>query len=204
MRSRPGRKTHSDRPVENEAQRAVRPSCPAEEAINSDRQTSAQRVKRSTPSARPVSSGRRTNVKLQPPDWAEDEGPGSTPSFRPRAACRELCQIRFSSIPSWATGGERIILRSCPCNRDHAPRVSMVGNLGKSLTVQPLSPLRTPRKRACGAPSEHCRQIVHKSSQPTLRTCHPAIATTVRGSGAAEAQPFAALSACRRALSAAS
>ena len=73
------RQAHSDRLVEDEAQRAVRPSCPAEEAIHSDHQTSVQRVKRSTSTARPVSSdrsdqlrfagrvssGRRINVKLQ-------------------------------------------------------------------------------------------------------------------------------------------
>ena len=73
------RQAQFDRPSEDEAQRAVRPSCPAEEAIHSDHQTSVQRVKRSTSTARPVSSdrsdqlrfarlvssGRRTNVKLQ-------------------------------------------------------------------------------------------------------------------------------------------
>ena len=170
-----GAKTHSDRPVENEAQRAVRPSCPAEEAINSDRQTSAQRVKRSTPSARPVSSdrsdqlrragrvssGRRTNVNSNRRTWTEDEGPGSTPSFRSALPAKDQRQLRFSSIPSWATGGERIILRSDPCNRDHAPRVSMVGNLGKSQTVRLVSPLRNPQKRACNTPFANCRKIVH-------------------------------------------
>ena len=175
MRSRPGRKTHSDRPVENETQRAVRPSCPAEEAINPKRRTIAQRKERSTPTARPVSSdgsdqlpttgrvsnGRRTNVKLQPPDLDRGRRATSNPSVRSALPAKDQRQLRFGSIPSWETGGERIILRSCPCNRDHAPRVSMVGNLGKSQTVLSLSRPQAPQKRACGAPFEDCRQIVH-------------------------------------------
>ena len=64
MRSRSKRQTHSDRLVEDEAQRAVRPSCPAEEAIHSDHQTSVQRVKRSTSTARPVSSDRSDQLRF--------------------------------------------------------------------------------------------------------------------------------------------
>ena len=37
-----------------------------------------------------VSSGRRTNVKLQPPDWTEDEGPASTPSYQPALPAKGL------------------------------------------------------------------------------------------------------------------
>ncbi len=67
MRSRSGRQTHSDRLSEDEAQRAVRPSCPAEEAIHSDHQTSVQRVKRSTSTARPVSSDRSDQLRFARP-----------------------------------------------------------------------------------------------------------------------------------------
>ena len=46
-------------------------------------------------------------------------------------------------------------------DRDHAPRVSMVGNLGKSLTARSLSTARDPQKRACDTPFANRRQIVH-------------------------------------------
>ena len=48
------RQAHSDRLVEDEARGALRPRCPAGEAINSKRRTRVQREKRSTPAARPV------------------------------------------------------------------------------------------------------------------------------------------------------
>ena len=174
MRSRSKRQTHFDRLMEDEAQCALRPWRPTDEAINPKRRTIAQRKERSTPTARPVSSdgsdqlpttgrvssGRRAYHSNRR-TWTEDEGPASPPSFRPALLAKDQRQPRFSSIPSWETGGERIILRSCPCNRDHAPRVSMVGNLGKSQTVRLVSPLRDPQKRACDAPFANCRQIVH-------------------------------------------
>ena len=108
---------------------------PTDEAINPKRRTIAQRKERSTPTARPVSSdgsdqlpttgrvssGRRAYHSNRR-TWTEDEGPASTPSFRPALVAKDQRQLRFSSIPSWETGGERIILRSDPCNRDHAPR----------------------------------------------------------------------------------
>ena len=147
---------------------------PTDEAINPNRQTSAQRVKRSTPTARRVSSdgsdqlpatGRASNGRRayhsNRRTWTEDEGPASTPSFRSVLPAKDQRQLRFGSIPSWETGGERIILRSDPCNRDHAPRVSMVGNLGKSLTAHSLSTARDPQKRACDAPFANRRKIVH-------------------------------------------
>ncbi len=132
-----------------------------------------QRVKRSTSTARPVSSDGSDQLQslngcpagegLITPTAGLDRGrrAKSTPSFRSALPAKDQRQLRSGSIPSWATGGERIILRSCPCNRDHAPRVSMVGNLGKSQTVQSLSRPQAPQKRACGAPFEDCRQIVY-------------------------------------------
>ena len=152
MWNRPGRKTHSDRLVQDETQDAVRPRCPAEEAVNSNRKTSVQRMKRSTPSAERASSGR--SYQLQPQDqcptgegptsnfnrrtWTEDEGPGSTPSIRPELLGKDQRQT-----PQWQhslVGDSKVY----PCNRDHAPRVSMVGNLGKSLTTHPLLPHSEP------------------------------------------------------------
>ncbi len=120
--------------------------CPASEAINSD-----------SPDGCPAGEG------LITPTAGLDRGrrAKSTPSFRSALPAKDQRQLRFGSIPSWETGGERIILRSCPCNRDHAPRVSMVGNLGKSQTVQSLLPFNAQRKRACNAPFEDYRQIVH-------------------------------------------
>ena len=175
------------------------PGVQRQEAINPN-SADVQRMKRSTPIAGRVSSGRRTNVKLQPPDLDRTEH--SNPPVR-SGCLKDQRQLRFSSS-TLETGGERIILRSYPCNRDHAPRVSMVGNLGKSLTVQSLSRPGDRQKRACGTPLQDCRQIVHKTSLATLRTPGLATATTVRRSGAAEAPAFSALSACRRAPSAAS
>ena len=122
------------------------------------------------------------------------------------ASCGELGQVRFGSIPSWATGGERIILRSCPCDRDRAPRFLWSETLVKSLTVQSLSPLdETRQKRACKTPPGKLppnRSLKLHNEAPERR--RPATATTGRRSGAAEAPAFAALSACRRARSFAS
>ena len=92
-----------------------------------------QRRERSTPNARPVSSDGSDQLQslngcppgegLITPTAGLDRGrrAKSTPSSLPALPAKGL-SLRFSSIPSWATGGERIILRSCPCNRDHAPR----------------------------------------------------------------------------------
>ena len=135
VRSRSKRQTHFDRPSGGrgaESGPSMSPTaraidsqppdqCPASEAINSNRQTGVQRRKRSTPKHR-TGVQRAKGLSLQPPDWTEDEGPASTPSFRPALPAKDQRQLRFGSIPSWETGGERIILRSDPCNRDHAPR----------------------------------------------------------------------------------
>ena len=129
------RQTHSDRLVgEDEAQGARRPMFPTGEAINPNRRTDVQRQERSTPGRQTVSRGRRDQlqppdecpateaINSQPPDWCPaDEGPTSTPTAGRGPRTKGL-SLRSGSIPSWATGGERIILRSCPCNRDHAPR----------------------------------------------------------------------------------
>ena len=121
MRNRSKRQTHSDRPSEDGAQGALRSRCPTARAINSNRQTGVQRRKRSTSIAELVSNGRRayhSNRRTGP----RTKDRGQLRRFGPRCLRRTNVKLRFGSIPSWATGGERIILRSCPCNRDHAPR----------------------------------------------------------------------------------
>ena len=73
-------------------------------------------MKRSTPLAGRVFSGRRTNVKLQPPDWTEDEGPVSTPSIRPALVAKD--QRQTPHCQHSLVGDAKVN----PCNRDHAPR----------------------------------------------------------------------------------
>ena len=134
--------------------------CPASEAINPNRQTGVQReeaINSNSPDECPTGEGLITPTA----GLGRGRRAKSTPSFRSALPAKDQRQLRFGSIPSWETGGERIILRSYPCNRDHAPRVSMVGNLGKSLTAHSLSPARDPQKRACDAPFANRRQIVH-------------------------------------------
>ena len=133
-----------------------------------------QRMRRSTPTVRRLPNGRSDQPRpsggcpagegLITPTAGLDRGRrtsvNSVVSAR-AASCGELGQVRFGSIPSWATGGERIILRSDPCNRDRAPRFLWSETLVKSLTVQSLSPFPAPQKRACKTPQANCRQIVH-------------------------------------------
>ena len=72
--------------VEDEAQDALRPRCPAEEAINSNRRTGAQRKK---------------GLSLQPPDEAANEGLNHS-VHRPALRAKDL-SLRIGSVPSWAT-----------------------------------------------------------------------------------------------------
>ena len=175
MRSQSKRQTHFDRLVEDGVQGALCPSCPTARAIDSQRQTGVQRKERSTPNARPVSSdgsdqlqslnGCPTGEGLITPTAGLDRGrrAKSTPSFRPALRAKDQRQLRFGSISSWATGGERIILRSCPCNRDHAPRFLWSETLEKAKQRSHYHPARRPGERACRPPSADCRQSVHKS-----------------------------------------
>ena len=122
--------------------------CPATEAINSQ-----------APDGCPTGEG------LITPTAGLDRGrrARSTPSFRPALPARDQRQLRFGSIPSWATEGERIILRSCPCNRDHAPRFLWSETLEKAKQRSHYHPARRLDERACRAPSADCRQSVHKN-----------------------------------------
>ncbi len=161
MRSRSKRQTHFDQVAEDDTLRARRPGI--------------QRMRRSTPT--PDRCPATEAINSQPPDGCPT-GEGlitptaglgrgrrarSTPSFRPALPAKDQRQLRFGSIPSWATGGERIILRSCPCNRDHAPRFLWSETLEKAKQRSHYRPARRRDERACRPPSAHCRQSVHKS-----------------------------------------
>ena len=87
--------------------------CPATEAINSD-----------SPDGRPAGEGPTSNFHR----WTEPRMKGLfTPSIRPALVAKGL-SLRIASIPSWAK----------PVQQGSRTQVSMVGNLGESLTVQPL------------------------------------------------------------------
>ncbi len=152
MRSLSKRQTRFDRLVEDGAQGALRPSCPTDEAINPNRQTGVQRKKRSTPIAERVSSGRRTNVKLQPPDWTEDEGLSQLRRFDPCCLRRTNVKLRFSSNSLVGDRGRANHPPDRPVQQGSRTQVSMVGNLGKSQTVRLVSPLRDPQKEGLQHP----------------------------------------------------
>ena len=156
-----GAKTHSDRLVEDEAIDALRPLCPADEAINSKRQTGVQREKRSTPLARP--GVQREKDQRQTPTAGLDRGrrDTSTPSIRSVLLAESYVKSAAAAFPHGRPSGERIIRQVRPGQQGSRPQVSMAGNLGKSLTTQPLSPLRNRNERACRPPPANCRQIVH-------------------------------------------
>ena len=139
MRSLSKRQTRFDRLVEDGAQGALRPSCPTDEAINPNRQAGVQRKKRSTPIAERVSSGRRTNVKLQPPDWTEDEGLSQLRRFDPCCLRRTNVKLRFSSNSLVGDRGRANHPPDRPVQQGSRTQVSMVGNLGESLTMHSLS-----------------------------------------------------------------
>ena len=110
MLNRPGRKTHSDRLGEDEAQKALHPQSPAGEAINS-----------SSPDGCPAGEGLTSNSSRR--TWTKDEGPTSNSVVSARAACGELRQIRSGSNSLVGDLSEsESSVRSDPGNRDRAPR----------------------------------------------------------------------------------
>ena len=137
-------------------------------------------MKRATPIAGRVSSGRRTNVKLQPPDLDRGRRATSNPPVRSALPAKDQRQLRFSSRTLVGDRGRANHPPVVPVQQGSRTQVSMVGNLGKSQTVLSLLPFNAQQKRACGAPFQNRRQIVHKTSQPTRRTPGPATATGVR------------------------
>ena len=170
-----GRRTPTDY-VRTSTLDALRPSCPAARAIDSQRQTGVQREKRSTPTARPVSSdgsdqlpttGRVSNGRRayhsNPPDLDRGRRATSNPPVRSALPAKDQRQLRFSSSTLVGDRGRANHPPVVPVQQGSRTQVSMVGNLGKSLTVQSLSTSRDPQKRACEAPLQDCRQIVHKT-----------------------------------------
>ena len=90
---------------------------PTEGAINSNHRTIAQRLKRSTPTARRVSSdgkrstsNHRTGVQrekglsLQPPDWTEDEGLSQLRRISPRCLRRTSVNSASAAFPRGRPG----------------------------------------------------------------------------------------------------
>ena len=102
MLNRSGRKTHSDRLGEDEAQKALHPQSTAGEAINSNHRTGAQREK----------------------DLRQ------TPSFRPVLLTESYVKSAAAAVPSWETFQRANHPSSQTRATGIAPQVSMVGNLG--------------------------------------------------------------------------
>ena len=103
MRSLSKRQTHFDRPSEDGVQGALCPSCPTDEAINSNRQTGVQRRKRSTPNHR-TGVQRAKGLSLQPPDWTEDEGLSQLRRFGPRCVRRTSVNSASAAFPRGRPG----------------------------------------------------------------------------------------------------
>ena len=169
-----GRKTHSDQLAEDKAQSALRPVRQADEAINHEppdraqrekrstphRRTGVQRRKRSTPIAERVSSGRRACHSNR------RTGPRTESYVKSVVSARAACEGLITPLRQHSLVGDRGRANHPPVGpvqQGSRTQVSMVGNLGKSLTAHSLSTARDPQKRACGSPFEDCRQIVHKT-----------------------------------------
>ncbi len=143
------RSTPTGRLVPNGRSDQPRPSggCPAAEAIN--------------PQAPDwVSSGRRAYHSNRR-TWTEDEGPASTPSYQPALPAKDQRQTPHCQHSLVGDRGRANHPPVMPVQQGSRTQVSMVGNLGKSLTARSLSTARDPQKRACGPPFANRRQIVH-------------------------------------------
>ena len=200
MLNRSGRKTHSDRLGEDEAQKALHPqspageaiNCPAGEAINSNHRTGARREKdlRQTPTA---GRGPRTKDLRQ------------TSSFRPVLLAESYVKSAAAAVPSWETFQRA----NHPSSQTRATGIAPPGFYGRKpwLKAKQCRHYYPPKTRCEGSRAVHAN-IVHKTSRKfTGRrrgTTRRAISTRVRGSACAETHAFSALSACRRALSCAS
>ena len=190
--NRSGRKTHSDRPGEDEAQKALHPQCPAGEAINS-----------SSPDGCPTGEGLTSNSNRR--TWTEDEGPGSTPSFRPVLLAESYVKSAAAAVPSWETFQRA----NHPSGLTRATGIAPPGFYGRKpwLKAKQCRHYYPPKTRCEGSRAVHAN-IVHKTSRKfTGRrrgTTRRAISTKLRRSACAEAPAFSAPSACRRALSSAS
>ena len=151
MRSLSKRQTHFDRLVEDGAQGALRPWCPAAGAINPNSQTDVQRMKRSTPIAGRVSSGRRTNVKLQPPDLDRGRRATSNPPVRSALPAKGL-SLRFQQQYPRGRPGES----ESSSGRTRATGITHPGFYGRKPWKKPNSTLiidvPRPAKEGLGDP----------------------------------------------------
>ena len=130
-----GRRTPTDQVRTKHRTRSV-PVVQRRERSTLNRQTGSQRKERSTQTVRRVSSdgsdqlqslngcpaGEGPTSNSNRRTWTEDGELRQIRRFDPRCLRRTNVNSASAAVPSWETGGERIILRSYPCNRDHAPR----------------------------------------------------------------------------------
>ena len=127
-------------------------------------------MRRSTSAVRPVSSNRSDQLRptgrgvQRMKDQRRTSTAGLSQGRRPLRQLRRIgprwlrrtnVKLRIASIPSWAK----------PVQQGSRTQVSVVGNLGKSLTVQPLLPDRKPDGKTFGRlPPKVCTKL-HSSSQ---------------------------------------
>ena len=149
MLNRPGRKTHSDRLGEDEAQKALHPQSPAGEAINSNHRTGAQREKdlRQTPTA---GRGPRTKDLRQ------------TPSFRPVLLAESYVKSAAAAVPSWETFQRA----NHPSSQTRATGIAPPGFYGRKpwLKAKQCRHYYPPKTRCEGSRAVHAN-IVHKTSR---------------------------------------
>ena len=117
VRSRSGRQTHSDRLVEDEARGALRPWCPAGEAINPSRRTRVQREKRSTPTRRTGVQRAKDQRQLRPAGLDRGRRATSNPPVRSALPAKDQ---RQTPLQQHSLLGDSTVM---PVQQgDHAPR----------------------------------------------------------------------------------
>ena len=105
--------------------------CPAGEAINPNRQTSARRMEQSTPARR--TGAQREKDQRQTPTAGLDRGRRATsnPPVRSALPAKDQRQLRFSSSTLVGDRGRANHPPVGPVQQGSRTQVSMVGNLGK-------------------------------------------------------------------------
>ena len=180
------------------------------------RQTNAQRVKRSTPTVRRMSSD--GSDQLQPPDGCPTgerachsnrrTGPRTESYVKSVVSIRAACEGPTSTpLQQHSLVGDRGRANHppvMPVRQGSRTQVSMVGNLGQKPNSEAIIAASGAAKEGLQdppgeLPSNRSLKLPAKPSHPG-----PATATTVRGSAYSEAHASSALSACRRARSFAS
>ena len=139
--------------VRTKRDQSLRPQGPTAEAINLSRRTGARRPERSNsdaPDGCPTAEGPTSNSNRRTGPGTESyvKSVGSGPCCLRRATSNPQRQHSLVGDPS----RERIrSVRSYPGNRDRAPKISMVGNLGKAKQHGHYHSLRS-IKRGLAAP----------------------------------------------------